>query len=206
MHEHITKKNFSIAFAAANEVADNLSGDCTEHSVLAAAMCRAVGIPSRVVIGLVYVKKETGFGFHMWVEVYVNQRWVAIDPTWKQSTVDAAHIKISESSLDGVAPIRGVLADPAGDGQAGNRPDRVPVSLVRERSQWEVESGLLGRRPAPVSNCRHPAGPAFAGSTDEMRWKSRVRLGHGVRRVLGLHNCERLRIHSGTLVGSRGES
>jgi len=104
VHEHITQKNFSIAFAAANEVADNLAGDCTEHSVLAAAMCRAVGIPSRVVIGLVYVKQQTGFGFHMWVEVYINQRWVAIDPTWKQATVDAAHIKISESSLDGVAP------------------------------------------------------------------------------------------------------
>ena len=104
VHEHITRKNFSIAFAAANEVADSLSGDCTEHSVLAAAMCRAVGIPSRVVIGLVYVKQQSGFGFHMWVEVYVNQRWVAIDPTWNQATVDAAHIKISESSLDGVAP------------------------------------------------------------------------------------------------------
>jgi hypothetical protein len=104
VHEHITLKNFSTAFAAANEVARSLAGDCTEHSVLTAAMCRAVGIPSRTVIGLVYVKEQSAFGFHMWVEVYVNQRWVAIDPTWKQSTVDAAHIKISESSLDGVAP------------------------------------------------------------------------------------------------------
>jgi hypothetical protein len=57
-----------------------------------------------VAIGLVYVKEQSGFGYHMWVEVYVNQRWVAVDPTWNQSTVDAAHIKISESSLDGVAP------------------------------------------------------------------------------------------------------
>ena len=55
-------------------------------------------------IGLVYVEEQSGFGFHMWDEVYVNQRWVAIDPTWDQSTVDAVHIKISESSLDGVAP------------------------------------------------------------------------------------------------------
>ena len=67
-------------------------------------MCRAAGIPSRVVIGLVYVKQQTGFGFHMWDEVYVNQRWVAIDPTWKQVDRRRGHIKISESSLDGVAP------------------------------------------------------------------------------------------------------
>ena len=44
------------------------------------------GIPSRVAIGLVYVQQQTGFGFHMWVEVYINQRWVAIDPTWKHHT------------------------------------------------------------------------------------------------------------------------
>jgi hypothetical protein len=108
VYKNITEKNFSIAFAAASEVARNRSGDCTEHAVLAAAMFRAVGIPSRVVIGLVYVKKQDGFGFHMWDEVYVNQRWVAIDPAWNESTVDASHIKIAESSLDGVAPFEAV--------------------------------------------------------------------------------------------------
>ena len=108
VYKNITEKNFSVSFAAASEVARNRSGDCTEHAVLAAAMCRAVGIPSRVVIGLVYVKNQSGFGFHMWDEVYVNQRWVAIDPAWNESTVDAAHIKIAESSLDGVAPFEAV--------------------------------------------------------------------------------------------------
>ena len=104
VHTHITDKNFSVTLAAASEVAKNLSGDCTEHAVLAAAMCRAVGVPSRVAIGLVYVEKESAFGFHMWNEVYVNQRWVAIDPTWDETTVDATHIKLAESSLQGVAP------------------------------------------------------------------------------------------------------
>jgi Transglutaminase-like superfamily len=104
VHVNVREKNFATAFAAANEVARNLSGDCTEHSVLAAAMCRAVAIPSRVAIGLVYVQKESALGYHMWAEVYVNQRWVAIDPTWDQWSVDATHIKISDSSLEGVAP------------------------------------------------------------------------------------------------------
>ncbi len=104
VYEHIREKNFKVAFAAANEVARNLAGDCTEHAVLAAAMCRAVDIPSRVVVGLLYVERHAGFGYHMWNEVYVNQRWVAIDPSWNQSMVDAVHIKISESSLDGIAP------------------------------------------------------------------------------------------------------
>jgi transglutaminase-like putative cysteine protease len=107
--DSIKDKNFAVAFAAASEVARNLSGDCTEHAVLAAAMCRAVGIPSRVVVGLIYVEKLEGFGFHMWNEVYINQRWVALDPTWDQSTVDAVHIKLSDSSLEGVSPFEAFL-------------------------------------------------------------------------------------------------
>jgi Transglutaminase-like superfamily len=102
--ENIRDKNFGVAFAAANEVARNLSGDCTEHAVLAAAMCRAAGIPTRVVVGLVYVESLKGFGYHMWYEIYTNQRWVALDPTFDQSSVDAVHIKIADSSLEGVAP------------------------------------------------------------------------------------------------------
>jgi len=104
VYKNVDRKNFKVAFASASEVARNFSGDCTEHAVLAAAMCRAVGIPSRVAIGLVYVKDKDSFGYHMWSEVYVNHRWVALDPSWDQSTVDATHIKLTDSSLNGVSP------------------------------------------------------------------------------------------------------
>jgi hypothetical protein len=107
--EKMTDKNFNIAFAAASEVARDLSGDCTEHAVLAAAMYRAAGIPSRVAVGLIYVEQQGGFGYHMWNEVFVNQRWVALDPSFDQSTVDAAHIKLSDSSLEGVSPFETFL-------------------------------------------------------------------------------------------------
>ncbi|MFO0959968.1 MAG: transglutaminase-like domain-containing protein [Isosphaeraceae bacterium] len=101
---NIRAKNFTQGFANAAEVAESLTGDCTEHSVLTAAMCRAAGIPSRVAIGLVYADQLGGFGFHMWNEVYVNRRWVAIDSAFDQSDVDAVHLKLSDSSLDGVSP------------------------------------------------------------------------------------------------------
>jgi hypothetical protein len=106
---NIRKKNFSTAFAPAEEVARTLSGDCTEHSVLTAAMCRAAGIPARCVVGLVYVGSLGGFGPHMWNEVYVNRRWVALDASFNQSQVDATHLKLSETSLDGVAPFEAFL-------------------------------------------------------------------------------------------------
>ncbi|MCA1686210.1 MAG: transglutaminase-like domain-containing protein [Planctomycetia bacterium] len=68
--QNLKDKNFEVAFAPAAEVARNLSGDCTEHGVLVAAMCRAAGVPSRVVVGLVYAENLGGFGFHLWNEVY----------------------------------------------------------------------------------------------------------------------------------------
>ena len=107
---NLKNKNFETSFAPADEVARTLAGDCTEHGVLTAAMCRAEGIPARVVVGLVYANHLGGFGFHMWNEVYVNRRWVAIDATFDETQVDAVHIKLSESSLDGVAPFETFLA------------------------------------------------------------------------------------------------
>jgi transglutaminase-like putative cysteine protease len=108
--QNMKKKNFETAFAPASEVARDLEGDCSEHSVLTAAMCRAAGLPSRVVSGLVYAEPLQGFGFHMWDEVYVNRRWVAIDAAFDESQVDATHIKLSESSLAGISPFETFLS------------------------------------------------------------------------------------------------
>jgi hypothetical protein len=106
---NLRKKNFETVFATAREVARDLEGDCTEHGVLTAAMCRASGLPCRVVVGLVYVPYLGGFGPHLWNEVYAGGRWVAIDATFNQSSVDATHIKLAESSLDGVAPFEAFM-------------------------------------------------------------------------------------------------
>lgn len=106
---NIKSKNFAMAFNPAAAVARDLSGDCTEHSVLTAAMCRAAGVPARCVIGLVYAPDLKGFGPHMWNEVYVHGRWVAIDAAFNQSQVDATHIKLSDTSLEGVAPFEAFL-------------------------------------------------------------------------------------------------
>jgi hypothetical protein len=108
--QNMKKKNFETAFAPASEVARDLEGDCSEHSVLTAAMCRASGLPSRVVTGMVYDEPHQGFGFHMWDEVYVNRRWVAIDAAFDESQVDATHIKLSDSSLAGISPFETFLS------------------------------------------------------------------------------------------------
>ncbi len=103
VHRLITKKDFSQAFATAAEVAENPTGDCTEHAVLLAALARARGIPARAAVGLVYMQGEQSFGYHMWDEVYVHGRWIPIDATLGQGGIGAAHLKLAHSSLKGAS-------------------------------------------------------------------------------------------------------
>ena len=92
--------NFDNGIATADHVARTLEGDCTEFAMLAAAMCRAEGVPSRTALGLVYhVDKRTPkLSYHMWLEVFVNGQWIALDPTLGMNSVGAAHLKISDHS------------------------------------------------------------------------------------------------------------
>lgn len=103
VHEHMKVEQLGVGFATAAEVAETLSGDCTEHAVLLAAMGRAAGIPARVAVGLLYVAQVQGFGYHMWTEVFVGGRWLPIDAVVGRGFVGGGHIKLADSSLKGVS-------------------------------------------------------------------------------------------------------
>jgi hypothetical protein len=99
--ETITDKNFGSALATAAEVARTKAGDCTEHSVLFAALCRARKIPARVAFGLIYSEHLGGFAYHMWTEVWVSDRWIPMDATLGQGGIGCDHIKLGDSNLKG---------------------------------------------------------------------------------------------------------
>jgi transglutaminase-like putative cysteine protease len=109
VHDQVTEKNFSQAFATAAEVAKTREGDCTEHALLLAALARARGIPARVAIGLVYMSDAQAFGYHMWTEVYASGRWIPVDATLAQGGIGAAHLKLAHSNLKGAAPYSAFL-------------------------------------------------------------------------------------------------
>jgi len=95
------KNDNSVPFATAAQIAQNLKGDCRQHAMLTAAMCRAEKIPSKTAVGLVYVLNRQGepvFGFHMWTEVWVRGKWVAVDATLGEGSIGPAHIKIADHS------------------------------------------------------------------------------------------------------------
>jgi hypothetical protein len=104
VNNYITEANFEHAFDTAAEVAAKRTGDCTEHSVLLAALCRARKIPARVAIGLVYLRRDSLFAYHMWTEVWIKDRWIPIDATLARGGIGAAHIKLTTSSLTGASP------------------------------------------------------------------------------------------------------
>jgi hypothetical protein len=111
VHVKMDRKNFSEAFATADEAARTLEGDCTEHAMLAAAMCKAVGVPAKVAVGLLYVDMQGRpvMGFHMWAEVWVRGQWVPIDATLGQGFVGATHLKIAEHSWHDTQSLKPLL-------------------------------------------------------------------------------------------------
>jgi transglutaminase-like putative cysteine protease len=114
--------DYTEAMAPADHVARTRTGDCTEYAMLTGAMCKAVGIPARTAIGLVYVNNllgKPGLAFHMWTEVFVNGQWLGLDATLGQGSIGPGHIKITDHSWADVIsftpllPVKGfIMANP----------------------------------------------------------------------------------------------
>ncbi|MGI9533858.1 MAG: transglutaminase-like domain-containing protein [Thermodesulfobacteriota bacterium] len=86
----------TVSIPTAVDVLASKKGDCNEHSVLFTAMARSIGIPTKVVLGLLYL--EGRFYYHAWNEVYIGY-WVPVDSTFGQFPVDATHIKLLEGDI-----------------------------------------------------------------------------------------------------------
>jgi hypothetical protein len=87
----------SILGGSALETLQRGDGSCGAQSMLLAALCRASGIPARVVWGCVYTPEYGGsFGHHGWNEVYVGEAgWIPIDATMHESDyLDSGHIRL----------------------------------------------------------------------------------------------------------------
>jgi hypothetical protein len=109
VYRRIKNKDLATGFATASQTAETLSGDCTEHAVLAAALARAAGLPSRVVSGLVYVPTQVAgvgkdvFGFHMWTEIMIGpDLWWPVDGAFNR--FDVTHIAFQRTALGEMNP------------------------------------------------------------------------------------------------------
>ena len=127
---YIENTSLSVGYASAAEVAASKQGDCSEFAVLTAAMCRAVGIPAQVVVGVAYVDDfagHQGFGGHAWNQAYVGGKWVGLDAAFKgtgRGGYDAGHIALA-----------------AGNGEPANF-----LNMASTLGQFKIDKVVVSRR------------------------------------------------------------
>jgi hypothetical protein len=98
----LLEKKPTISIPSAREVLRTRVGDCNEHTALYVAMARALGIPARISVGLVFVRGA--FYYHAWPEVYLDEGsrglWLPVDPTLNEFPADATHVRLARGGLD----------------------------------------------------------------------------------------------------------
>ena len=70
----------SNSFTTSTDVLVQRAGVCRDFAHLGIALCRALGIPARIVVGYVDIEKFLP-DFHAIFEVYLDGGWVLFDPT-----------------------------------------------------------------------------------------------------------------------------
>ncbi len=93
---NLLEKAITFSVPSALQVLESRRGDCNEHTVLYVALARALGLPARTAVGLVFV--NGAFFYHAWPEVWLGE-WVAVDPTFGQYPADASHIRFVVGGL-----------------------------------------------------------------------------------------------------------
>lgn len=104
----LLEKKPTVSLPSAREVLRTKIGDCNEHTALYVAMARALGMPARIAVGLVYV--HGAFYYHAWPEVYLKEGpnrglWLPVDPTFNQFPADSTHVRLARGGLDKQAAI-----------------------------------------------------------------------------------------------------
>jgi hypothetical protein len=91
------KKEIAASLPSALDVLKIRRGDCNEHTYLFVGLARAAGLPAAIKVGLAY--QRGSFYYHAWPAVWIG-KWVEMEPTWGEETVDATHIAFVEGELN----------------------------------------------------------------------------------------------------------
>ena len=93
----LVRDNPTASLPSAIDVLKTKEGDCTEHTILFTALARALGIPTKIYVGLGNIDGQAYF-YHAWCAVWLGE-WVPVDPTWNQYPADVGHLKLKEGEL-----------------------------------------------------------------------------------------------------------
>ncbi len=109
VNRYIVEKSYGIPLMSAVNILKARSGDCTEHTVLSVAILRAMGIPTRAMVGMVFAEEFEGrnnvFVFHMWAEAHHGGGWRIVDSANPAGKTPNRYIAIAAHSLRTEAPL-----------------------------------------------------------------------------------------------------
>lgn len=106
VHQNVAKSP-TVSLPSALDVLRQMEGDCNEHTYLFVALCRALGIPARIRVGLVFM--DGRFYYHAWPAVWTYETWWELDPTLGQHAVDATHVALLEGELAEQVKLIGII-------------------------------------------------------------------------------------------------
>jgi hypothetical protein len=84
-------------FSTSREALRTLKGDCSEAAVLTAALLRAAGIPSRVVLGYATLDRGVFIG-HAWAEARLGGAWIGVDAALREFPAGAGRVALLQLS------------------------------------------------------------------------------------------------------------
>lgn len=90
--------NYFAKLLSVEEILATKKGVCSEYATLFNALARTAKIPSSIVHGYAWGEYDK-FEPHAWNMIFVNNKWIYVDPTWKLSSgnVSASHIYIKDN-------------------------------------------------------------------------------------------------------------
>jgi hypothetical protein len=165
-------KKPTVSLPSAREVLRTKVGDCNEHTALYVAMARALEIPARIAVGLVYI--HGAFYYHAWPEVYLEEglraegseqtkgsgleakgMWLPVDPTLNQFPADATHLRLARGGLDKQAvilPLMGRLTMDVVDVELA--PNATPILVGAQQLDLGALAIPIPRRESSCCACR----------------------------------------------------
>ncbi|MCK4244953.1 MAG: transglutaminase domain-containing protein [Candidatus Omnitrophica bacterium] len=90
------KKEPTFSLPSAVEVLERRVGDCNEHAILFTALARSIGIPTKIVLGLLY--HQGAFYYHAWCKVFIGE-WISLDPILNQIPTDCTHLELASGDF-----------------------------------------------------------------------------------------------------------
>ena len=109
--KRIELKEFDNQIGSVQETTKSKQADCVEHALLFASVCRAMGVPTRIALGMIFNrnKEEPEMKFHAWIEFHDGERWVPSDSSDQQFPISIDRIKVLESNFTDPNPYLDIL-------------------------------------------------------------------------------------------------